>query len=35
MAETVFSVFKRLFGESVMVKKFSNMARRMLLKLSL
>jgi hypothetical protein len=35
MAETVFFVFKRLFGESVMVKRFPNMTWRMLLELFL
>jgi len=35
MAETAFSVFKQLFGEHVMAKRFSIMARELLLKVSL
>jgi len=35
MAETAFSVIKRLFGEYVMARSFSNMVREMILKASL
>jgi hypothetical protein len=35
MAETAFSVYKRLFGEYVMARSFSNMVREMILKASL
>jgi hypothetical protein len=35
MAETVFSVFKRAFGEYVMARSFSNMVREMIMKASL
>ena len=35
MVETVFSAFKRLFGEHVMARSLPNMVREMLLKASL
>jgi hypothetical protein len=35
MAETAFSVYKRLFSEYVMARSFSNMVREMILKASL
>lgn len=35
MAETAFSVFKRIFGEHVRARSFPNMVREMLLKASL
>ena len=35
MAETAFSVYKRLFGEYVMARSFSNMVREVILKASL
>ena len=35
MAETAFSVIKRVFGEYVMARSFSNMVREMILKASL
>lgn len=35
IAETVFSAIKRMFGEYVMARKYPNMAKEMLLKVSM
>lgn len=35
IAESVFSAIKRMFGEYVMARKYANMAKEMLLKVSL